>query len=144
MEADRVKPQEAGRLTRWMLPLLILVMTVVWSFLILFVVSLFTWGHQQEITPDAVQYRLELGMTIEQANFELGLPRGWLMTHSRRDANGRLYANVSDTGIIGEMFVPQHQITLVFGKTGGLESAYVEYHWRADEMQVPIRIRKAE
>lgn len=138
-----MKPQEPGRLTIKILPWLISATTVLWSLLLLFVITVLTWGHSQEITPDAVEYRLRLGMTIEQANFKLGLPRGWLMAHSVRDANGQLYANVSDTGILGEMFVPQHQITLVFGKTGRLESAYVEYHWRADEIQAPTHVRKS-
>jgi len=105
-----------------------------------FIITIFSWGVGQALTPMMVERKLSIGMTMAEAASALAIPSEAIENRLEQGPNGTLYAYASHAGMVGIWFVPQHEITLVFGKDRRLVSAFVYTYWRADEYYMELNI----
>lgn len=111
------------------------------TLLILFILSIFTWGRNQWLSPLIIEQKgITRGMTIAEIEYALGLPPGSTSRYSEPTDGGKLAVQLSDSGI-GSWFVPQYSITLLMDPTGRLEKCHSEVHWRCDDIYVKTDIR---
>src|SRR5512138_3711109 len=91
-------------------------------FVLLVPVLVLEWGRRLEYTPEYVEHRVAVGMTLEQAAYELGpiqdLPKEKL-------SGGGYRILLTEPGL-GSWFAPQYEVSLEFGKTGRLQRGFAK------------------
>lgn len=71
------------------------------------------WGYNQALTPMNVQHRLVQGMSMRDAEYNLGMYPGTLTSSATNLPDGRRMSVATRPGV-GHWLVPQYQINLFF------------------------------
>ncbi len=114
---------------------ILIIVLIVW-------LIIFKWGDNQALKSEYVTNHLRIGMTVREAEMGLAMSEGDIASVMEKNDEGHFYADVSDSGPIGVLFVPQSQITLIFNHDKRLIGCSEEVHWRIDEYYIPVNIPK--
>jgi hypothetical protein len=106
------------------------------GFVVIVLVLLLAWGRSQEYTPEYVEHRLALGMTLEQVAYQLGL--GEDIKKERLKSGG--YRVLLTQAGLGSWFVPQYNVSLEFGRRGRLAGGYATVVYQLSDYNMALRL----
>jgi len=117
--------------------------TIVIALAVGFVVLFFGFGRGQEYTPQLVEHKARLGMTIPQTEYALGEPPGAFKKWTAKESDGKTYVLVSEPGM-ASLFSVQHEIRLQYDSEGRLEAGYATYYVPFKESIMALELRPAK
>ena len=113
-----------------------LTVIVCMAFIALVLVLAFAWGRCQAYTPEYVEHRVAVGMTLEQVAYQLGP----IEDFDREQLKGGGYRVLLTEPGLGAWFAPQHEIWLEFGKAGQVRAGYATIVYQISDCEMALRL----
>ncbi len=108
--------------------------------LIVMVVSAFAWGNGQVYTPEYVEHRLTVGMTLEEVAYELGPIED--LTADREQLKGGGWRTVISQAGLGAWFSPQYEVSLEFSRMGLLQNGYATVVYQLSDREMALTFNR--
>ena len=106
--------------------------------LIVLVVCAFAWGNGQQYTPEYVEHRLAVGMTLDEVAYKLGPIEDLTANHEELKGGG--WRTVISQAGLGAWFAPQHEVSLEFNRTGHLQNGYATVLYQLSDRDMALTL----